>query len=141
MGIPDPQADFISPIKKLRMQKITRLLGSSGYLCTYLFCAALILTAGCKKNDEVKQLKNFVQVNLVGNDQEYNPAHVDPSLINAWGIAFSATGTPWVNSQGGHVSEVYNSEGAIVRPAVNIPSPGGATGGNPTGIIFYGGTT
>ncbi|HSC38105.1 MAG TPA: TIGR03118 family protein, partial [Chitinophagaceae bacterium] len=32
-------------------------------------------------------------------------------------------------------------EGAIVRPAVNIPSPGGATGGNPTGVVFSGSAT
>ncbi|MBO9565779.1 MAG: TIGR03118 family protein [Niastella sp.] len=123
------------------MQKITNLPGSSGYPFAYLFCAALLLFAGCKKIDEIKQLKNFMQVNLVANEQSYNPAHVDPTLLNAWGIAFSATGTPWVNSQGGHVSEVYDREGVIVRPPVNIPSPGGATGGNPTGVVFYGGTT
>lgn len=122
------------------MQKITRLLGSSRYLCIYVFCAALALSVGCKKLDDLKQLKNFEQVNLVGNNQEYNPAHVDPTLINGWGIAFSSTGTPWVNSQGGHVSEVYDREGVIVRAPVNIPSPAGATGGNPTGIIFNGGT-
>ncbi|WP_162915360.1 TIGR03118 family protein [Paraflavitalea soli] len=120
------------------MQKITRRLGSSGYPYA-LLCAVLIFVAGCKKLDELKQLKNFEQVNLVGNNQEYNPAHVDPTLINGWGIAFSATGTPWVNSQGGHVSEVYDREGVIVRPPVNIPSPGGPTGGNPTGIVFNGG--
>jgi uncharacterized protein (TIGR03118 family) len=121
------------------MQKITRRLGSAGYPYA-LLCAVLIFAAGCKKLDDLKQLKNFEQVNLVGNNQAYNPTHVDPTLINGWGIAFSATGTPWVNSQGGHVSEVYDREGVIVRPPVNIPSPGGATGGNPTGIVFNGGT-
>src|SRR6185369_11150632 len=50
-------------------------------------------------------------------------------------------GTPWVSSQLGHVSVVYDKEGAIVRPAVNIPSPGGATGGNPTGVVFSGSAT
>lgn len=121
------------------MQKITRLPGSSGYLFAYLFCAALAFSTGCKKIDKLKELKNFVQVNLVANDQKYSPAHIDPTLINGWGIAFSANGIAWVNSQGGHVSEVYDREGVVVRPAVNIPSPGGATGGNPTGIVFAGG--
>lgn len=122
------------------MQKITRTPGSVGYPCAFLLCAALLFSTGCKKIDDPKQLKNFVQVNLVGNNQEYNPAHIDPLLLNAWGIAFTATGIAWVNSQGGHVSAVYDREGVVVRPAVNIPSPGGATGGNPTGIVFNGGT-
>lgn len=121
------------------MQKITRTPGSVGYPCAFLLCAALLFSTGCKKIDDPKQLKNFVQVNLVGNNQEYNPVHIDPLLLNAWGIAFSATGVAWVNSQGGHVSAVYDREGVVVRPAVNIPSPGGATGGNPTGLVFNGG--
>lgn len=84
---------------------------------------------------------DFIQVNLVANKDSYRPVRVDPTLLNAWGIAFSATGTPWVNSQGGHLSEVYNSEGGVAIPAVHIPSPGGNEGGNPTGIIFNAVTT
>jgi uncharacterized protein (TIGR03118 family) len=118
----------------------------------YVIMASLLLLAiGCQKSKDMpptpeeqvqvessksKQLKDFLQVNLVGNNNEYSPTRIDPTLINAWGIAFSSGGTPWVNSQGGHLSEVYNSEGGIAIPAVHIPSPGGNEGGNPTGIIF-----
>lgn len=80
--------------------------------------------------------QDFLQVNLVANNDEYHANRIDPTLINAWGIAFSPTGTPWVNAQGGHLSEVYNSEGGVAIPAVNIPSPTGNEGGSPTGIIF-----
>jgi uncharacterized protein (TIGR03118 family) len=127
-----------------------------------LFCKAilcLLLTGsvvlnGCKKEirpaeitDETpaaKQpnpLKNFMQVNLVGNNDEYDPAFIDPALVNAWGLAFTSNGIAWVSSQAGHVSTVYNSEGGTVRPPVNIPSPGGPTGGNPTGVVFNGSNT
>lgn len=85
-------------------------------------------------------LKDFTQVNLVGNNDEYNPARVDPLLVNGWGLAFSPTGIAWISAQGTGVSTVYNSEGAQVLPAVSIPSPGGATGGNPTGVVFNGTT-
>ncbi|HSB92575.1 MAG TPA: TIGR03118 family protein, partial [Flavitalea sp.] len=100
----------------------------------------LLLVFGCKKINEnsIKDLKHFVQVNLVGNNDEYSPKHVDPSLINAWGIAFSTNGIAWVNAEDGHVSAVYDKEGMTVRPPVNIPSPAGATGGAPTGIAFNG---
>jgi uncharacterized protein (TIGR03118 family) len=85
-----------------------------------------------------KTLKDFTQVNLVGNNDEYDPAHIDPHLINAWGIAFSPNGIVWIGSQAGHVSTVYDREGNLIpaRPEVAIPSPGGPTGGNPTGVVF-----
>jgi len=118
-----------------------------------------LFTAGCQKsidtpatsaeeqlqgkakasNEKVsnKKIGHFNQVNLVANNNEYGAAHIDPTLINAWGIAFASNGTPWVNSQGGHVSEVYTSEGAPTPLGrVNIPLPVPPTGGNPTGIVF-----
>lgn len=118
----------------------------------YLFACLIIILAACQKNKDFPvttetlseeqagrfkpKKSGFHQVNLVANSSIYNPNRIDASMINGWGIAFSPTGTPWVSSQGGHVSEVYNSEGAMVIPDVHIPSPGGAEGGNPTGIIF-----
>ena len=124
-----------------------------------LVLGTLIFLSSCKKKSEVSEnnmeaktlmeinstkekilkekiLKNFTQVNLVANTTGYGSARIDPTLINAWGIVFNASGAPWVTSQGGHVADVYNSEGAQALPAVNIPSPGNLNGGgNPTGIV------
>jgi uncharacterized protein (TIGR03118 family) len=78
----------------------------------------------------------------VSNSAAYHPTNpLDPTLLNAWGLTFSSGGTPWVNSNGGGVSEVYTSEGALIpaRPAVNIPTPTDTTGGPCTGIVFAGG--
>jgi len=107
-----------------------------------LFIAALALTLGCRKsNVKNKDLRDFTQVNLVDNNGEYNATHTDPTLLNAWGLAFSSGGIAWVNSLEGHVSEVYTAEGALIpaRPAVNIPSPTDSVGGLPTGVVFAGG--
>ncbi|MEO6538409.1 MAG: TIGR03118 family protein, partial [Ferruginibacter sp.] len=117
-----------------------------------IFLIVLILNTGCQKNIDqqqqdavglssqsnksIKQKRNFVQTNLVANNTEYAGARVDRVLINAWGLAWSTTGVAWIGAQGGHVSTVYNSEGVQIRPPVAIPSPGGATGGNPTGVVF-----
>jgi uncharacterized protein (TIGR03118 family) len=123
-----------------------------------LVAAILLLSgiiSGCKKeigNQDVQsfdeqataernsskeiELKSFKQVNLVANNANYNAAHIDATLKNGWGIAWSPGGTAWVNSQGGHVSELYNGEGIKAALTVNVPSPGGNEGGNPTGIIF-----
>jgi len=81
-------------------------------------------------------LKEFRQVNLVANNNEYDPSNVDPKLLNAWGLAFSGNGIAWISSQAGHVSTIYDKEGNTLLAPVNIPSPRGATGGNPTGIVF-----
>jgi uncharacterized protein (TIGR03118 family) len=93
------------------------------------------------ENGNVKPKKNFVEVNLVANNNEYSAGRIDPTLLNAWGIAWSPTGTAWVSAQAAGISEVYNGEGGQVRPPVNIPSVGGPTGGAPTGQVFSASTT
>ena len=104
-----------------------------------LIATSVILTFGCNKpHVNIHDLKNFKQVNLVANSSKYHPVTVDPTLLNGFGIAWSPNGVAWVNSVGGHVSELYSGEGAIVRN-VNIPSPADTIGGLPTGIVFSGG--
>lgn len=96
--------------------------------------------AACHKgNFNQNDLKNFEQVNLVANKAKYAPKLVDPTLQNAWGLAWAPSGIAWVNSNGDHVSELYTGEGAIVRPPINIPSPTDTIGGVPSGIVFSGG--
>ncbi|GAB2808900.1 TIGR03118 family protein [Ferruginibacter profundus] len=85
--------------------------------------------------DDRKALKDFEQVNLVGDNSEYNPAHIDTNLVNAWGIAFPASGPAWVTSFGKGVSAIYNADGTSARPVVTIPSHATASGGHPTGIV------
>ena len=114
--------------------------GLSAAKNSLLIISALVLSFGChKSNVNQKDLRDFEQVNLVANSDEYHPVTRDASLINAFGIAWSPNGIAWVNSVGGHVSELYTAEGAIVRPGVNIPSPTDPTGGLPCGIVFAGG--
>lgn len=108
----------------------------NGYACLAFF-SLLFLASGCRKVD-VKKLKNYDQVNLVANNGNYGAPHIDPLQINAWGLAWSPTGTAWVNSQAGHVSALYTGEGVSPRIPVNIPSPAGPATGNPTGIVFNG---
>jgi uncharacterized protein (TIGR03118 family) len=115
---------------------------------SFIFILMFLLVApGCQKVlDEIDHFKDeqtklpgdYRQINLVANNNAYSGARVDSLLINAWGIAFSPGGVAWVNSQGGGVSALYNGEGAEVRAAVHVPSPGGNSGGNPTGIAFNG---
>lgn len=85
---------------------------------------------------------NYSQVNLVANTAAYSAVRIDTLLKDAWGLAFSPGGNPWISSRGGGLSTVYNAEGAQARGPVYIPSPngayGGAFGGVPTGQVFNG---
>lgn len=103
-----------------------------------LIIGVLALSIGCQKSNQKNQdLRDFSQVNLVANSAEYSPKTIDRTLINAFGISWSPSGTAWVNSVGGHVSELYSAEGDTIK-RVNIPSPTEPTGGFPCGIVFSG---
>jgi hypothetical protein len=99
---------------------------------SFLVFTLLVLSFAChKSNINEKDSRNFDQVNLVANSEEYHPVTKDTTLLNAFGIAWTPNGIAWVNSVGGHVSELYSAEGAIVRHPVNIPSPTDQTGDFP----------
>jgi uncharacterized protein (TIGR03118 family) len=119
-------------MKKLAKRKM--LLSPKNLSLLLIVSAALSM--GCHKSIQDKDLRDFEQVNLVANKSSYSPLHVDPTLLNAWGLAWSPNGIAWVNSQAGHVSELYDNLGAIIRAPVAIPSPADTIGGNPTGIVF-----
>jgi uncharacterized protein (TIGR03118 family) len=58
--------------------------------------------------------------------------HLDPDLINAWGLAASAAGPWWVNAADAGKSLLYNGQG-IKNPLIV------SVAGAPTGIVFNGG--
>lgn len=90
----------------------------------------------------------YVQHNLVTDNQAnltasgYTPAdHVDPNLVNPWGIALSATSPFWVSDNGTHVSTLYPNGAPQLNPLVVAipplnPTPPPGTTGTPTGIVF-----
>ena len=66
-------------------------------------------------------------------------AHVDPNLINPWGMAASSGGTIWVSDNGAGVSTLYHQDGTALSLIVTIPRAGRNKGdGNPTGVVFNG---
>ncbi len=131
--------------------RVTSLFSSPLFIAAFL----VVTITSCQKNGpeprdpglgneiqsakEPKVFKDFMQVNLVGNNDEYNPVRIDPLLVNGWGIAFSPTGTIWISAERTGVSTVYNKDGNQQLAPVSIPSPGATTGGHPTGQVFNGG--
>lgn len=61
--------------------------------------------------------------------------HVDPDLVNPWGIAFNPFGFVWVADNGTGKATLYDGHGVKQMPVVTIP------GGKPTGIVFSGSPT
>ncbi|MFL6292541.1 MAG: TIGR03118 family protein [Thermoanaerobaculia bacterium] len=58
--------------------------------------------------------------------------HLDPDLINGWGLAASATGPWWVAAADSGKSLLYNGEGIKNALVVSVE-------GEPTGMVFNGG--
>jgi uncharacterized protein (TIGR03118 family) len=82
-------------------------------------------------------MAQYQLTNLVSN-QVGKAAHVDPQLVNAWGLV-SAPGSPWwVSDQGSGWSTLYNRFGAKQGLEVAVPSANGKGTGQPTGIVFNG---
>jgi uncharacterized protein (TIGR03118 family) len=79
----------------------------------------------------------YAQHNLV-SDVPGLADHTDSNLVNAWGLDAGPTTPWWIADNGSGKSTVYNvSSGAI--SIFTVPGAGGAQG-NPTGLVFNGGT-
>jgi len=76
----------------------------------------------------------FVQTNLV-SDGAVPAQHIDPNLINPWGVSFSPTSSFWISDNGASVATLYNSAGVPQSLIVNIPGGGGQPSA-PTGQAF-----
>jgi uncharacterized protein (TIGR03118 family) len=94
----------------------------------------------------------YIQTNLVASTDAYGASIVDPTLINAWGIAIRPAGLGghfWVESNGGGTTNQFIGDvGGTPLYTDNlrlVTVPGPATGqgvsvGTPTGVVFNPGT-
>jgi uncharacterized protein (TIGR03118 family) len=99
-------------------------------------CVALLLVACSDNNDNDNDNHIVTRTDIVTDA-------TDPSLINAWGLAFNPMGVAWVSSNGAGVSEVFDANGNHVLPPITIPGParseaGGDSPSAPTGQAFNG---
>jgi uncharacterized protein (TIGR03118 family) len=66
---------------------------------------------------------------LVSNVAGMAP-HIDPNLVNGWGLTASATSPWWVADNGTSVSTLYRADGSSVPLVVEVPT-------HPTGAVFW----
>ena len=78
----------------------------------------------------------YAQRNLV-SDQPGRAELIDPSLVNAWGLAFGPMTPAWVANNGADNSTLY-SGGIGSPPPVKIPLTVSIPGGAPTGMVYNG---
>src|SRR6266516_3841460 len=90
-------------------------------LAVVALSAALAATAPAA-SDNVYTVTNLV------SDQVGVAAHLDPDLVNAWGLDALPTSPWWVANNGTGTSTIYGADGATRRPPVNVP-------GKPTGLV------
>jgi uncharacterized protein (TIGR03118 family) len=65
---------------------------------------------------------------------------LDPNLVNAWGLASSATSPWWISDNGTGRSTLYNVATATIPAVFVVPGAGGEQSA-PTGMVFNGGTS
>jgi uncharacterized protein (TIGR03118 family) len=130
------------------MKRITQKLSWLSFMTAMICGLLLMVISSCKKEaqqaavseepqpQEKKFVKDFTQVNLIGDNDEYSPARIDANLVNGWGIAVSPNGIFWVSAEGTGTSLVVDKGGAQIIPPVSIPSPTSTSGGHPSGQVF-----
>jgi len=64
--------------------------------------------------------------------------HVDPNLMNGWGVAFNPNGFVWVADNHSGRSTLYDGNGVVQSLVVTIPAVTGDGMGSPTGIVYNG---
>ncbi|MBV9123630.1 MAG: TIGR03118 family protein, partial [Planctomycetes bacterium] len=80
---------------------------------------------------------NVLQTNLV-SDLPGVAQHLDPNLVNPWGISESSTSPFWLSDNNSGHSTLYDTTGTPQALVVSIPTPGDPAGnsGAPTGTVF-----
>jgi|SRR5579863_2007256 uncharacterized protein (TIGR03118 family) len=61
--------------------------------------------------------------------------HLDPLLVNGWGLAYLPSGAFWVSDEGTGWSTLYDGNGNKQSLQVVVPGANGLSGGSPTGIV------
>lgn len=82
-------------------------------------------------------VNSYTETNLV-SDIPGEAAHLDPNLVNPWGITAGPTTPFWISDNGTGLSTLYTGSGSAVPLVVTIPGPAGTTG-SPTGVVFNSG--
>src|ERR1051326_715221 len=80
----------------------------------------------------------YLQHNLI-SDGFVAADHIDTNLVNAWGLVAGPTTPWWIADNGTGKTTLFNIATNAIQATFTVPGAGGAQG-NPTGVVFNGGT-
>jgi uncharacterized protein (TIGR03118 family) len=101
---------------------------------TWLVAPALaLLMASALASSAAARPDNAYTVTNLVSDQPGQAPNVDPNLVNAWGLVHGPATPFWVADNATNVSTLYDGSGNAIPLVVHVD-------GNPTGIVFNGGT-
>src|SRR5262245_31743060 len=95
-----------------------------------LLVAASLLALLAPGTATAAQGGDYTVTKLV-SDQPGVTAHLDPNLVNAWGLAAGPMTPWWVADADANVSTTYQADGTALPLVVDVP-------GGPTGLVFNG---
>jgi uncharacterized protein (TIGR03118 family) len=102
----------------------------------FLTAALLVLASSLVSIHAFAQ--HYVSSTLVKN---LAPApHVDPQLVNPWGLVYGPAAPFWISDEGTGLSTLYDGKGKKQSLVVTIPTASGSGVGSPTGIVYNGST-
>src|SRR5262245_45335953 len=104
----------------------TRLRGYASFVVAAALALLVAEVNPALADDPAYQVRNLV------SDVPGAAEHLDPNLVNGWGVAFNPFGFVWVADGGTGVSTLYDGNGNPQSLVVSIPR------GKPTGIVFNG---
>lgn len=80
----------------------------------------------------------YAQHNILSDG--FIPAdHTDSNVVNAWGLVAGPTTPWWISDNGTGKTTLFNIATNAIQATFTVPGAGGAQG-NPTGVVFNGGT-
>ena len=125
------------------LKNLTRV-HSGAYMIVVLSVLTMISSSCRKLHDEflnelpgkVVKPAHYMQTNLVSDTVSNNAARLDPTLVNAWGIAINPAGIIWINVNGTDGSEVFDKNGVPKRTPVGVPTPSGIVFNSTTDFVI-----
>lgn len=94
----------------------------------------------CAASAEAADAAWAYDVDILVSDGSVPANFTDPHLKNPWGVAFNPFGFNWVANNHTGTSTLYDGKGQANALVVKIPGVNGEEAGEPTGIVFSGGT-
>ena len=123
----------------------------SSWRATRASLVAALLAAGALFGGNVAHASTYDVTSLVTENQANNDptgllaslglppaAHVDPNLVNPWGVSFTPTSPYWVSDNNSGFSTLYSAAGVQASPPSPVTIADAASPANPTGQVFNG---